>query len=759
MAYTVFKEGSYPLHRLIEEIDSGDIGLPDIQRPFVWKSTKVRDLFDSMYRGFPVGYLLFWETESSPEARQIGVGTKRTVPRRLIVDGQQRLTSIYAVVKGLPVINENWQTIRIRIAFNPLAERFEVGNAAADRDPEWLADISQIWATEPSSKRKVEHAYLDRLKHLREVSSEEETRVGDAFDRLHALHTFPFNSQELSANIPAEQASDVFVRINSGGVTLNQADFILTLMSVYWDEGRRELEVFSRASMTTSAGTASPYNHFIQPSPDQLLRVDVGLGFRRGALSAVYSLLRGRDMSTGEVKAERRAFQFAQLKHAQSYALDLTNWHEFMKVLLRAGYRSQSMISSQNNLLYAYVLFLIGKRDYKVDRASLREVIARWFFMAALTGRYTSSPESAIEADLARLRDVGDGEADGFANVLNGVVDQTLTTDYWTITLPNLLATSAARSPSLFAYQAALNLLDAKVLFSHLRVRELSDPAVTAKKSAIERHHLFPKGYLKTLGTTAIKDTNQIGNMALLEWPDNANISDSSPADYSPAMIARIPPSEREQMLQHHALPTGWETMDYPAFLVERRKLMAAIIRNGFQRLTVENHDTVSRFTATQLAMSPESETLEFKSTARWNLHTKARDERLEKKIAVTVAAFMNTSGGSLLIGVADNGQALGLDNDLLLMARPDHDRYQTWLYDLFENYLGKAVCANIRVSFEAVEGKEVCRIDAQPTSEPVYLKFPKSSPSEFYARLGNSSRQLAMDEFNDYRKTRWENK
>jgi uncharacterized protein with ParB-like and HNH nuclease domain len=281
LAYTVFKEGGYPLHRLIEEIDSGDIGLPDIQRPFIWKPTQVRNLFDSMYRGFPVGYLLFWENESSPEARQIGVGAKRSVPRRLIVDGQQRLTSIYAVIKGLPVIDENWKQTRIRIAFHPLEERFEVSNAATDRDAEWLGDISQIWAREPG-KRKVERAYLERLRQVRDVSAEEQEKIEAAFDRLEALNSFPFNSHELSANILEDQAADIFVRINSGGVSLNQADFILTLMSVFWDEGRRELENFSRASKVPSPGGPSPYNHFIEPAPDQLLRVGVGLGFRRG---------------------------------------------------------------------------------------------------------------------------------------------------------------------------------------------------------------------------------------------------------------------------------------------------------------------------------------------------------------------------------------------------------------------------------------------------------------------------------------------
>ncbi len=580
MSTTVFKKVDYPLSKLIDDIDMGVIGLPELQRPFVWPNINVRDMFDSMYKGFPVGYLLFWENGLTDHHRQIGTGKKQKAPSLLIVDGQQRLTSLFAVLKGMRIIRKDFREEHLYIAFRPVDHKFEVTDAAIHRDPEFIPDISQIWAVPFLRFLK---NFFQRLRKSREISEEEENRLSDTIYQLHDLKSYPFTALEISSSVDEEQVSEVFVRINGKGTRLNQADFILTLMSVFWDDGRKELEDFCRKAKTPATGEASPFNYFLQPDPDQLLRVSVGLGFSRARLNYVYTILRGKDLETGELSDERRERQFALLKESQEYVLNLQNWHEFLKTLLQAGYCSGKMISSKVGLLYAYTFFLIGKRDYRLDIPTLRNIIARWFFMTALTGRYSDSPESRMEQDLARLREIHDGA--GFINVLNRIVTDRFTEDYWNITLPNELATQAARSPSLFAYYAALNLLDARVLFSNLKVEKLLDPAIRANKSALERHHLFPKNYLAKLGIDDTRTTNQIANYALAEWSDNIGISDKSPAEYFPEYAARFLPEEFQQMCYWHALPDGWENMDYQEFLEARRKAMAHVIRDGFSRL------------------------------------------------------------------------------------------------------------------------------------------------------------------------------
>ncbi len=577
----LFNEVGYNVGSLLDQIGMGVIGLPEIQRPFVWKNAKARDLFDSMYRGFPVGYLLLWQNASADGSKTIGVDGKQKHPSLLIVDGQQRLTSLYAVVKGKKVIREDYSEEFIEIAFHPLEERFEVADAAIRRDKNWLPNISRLWSPDTDLFELVD-AYLESLKQAREVTADDTKKIRQNIQRLQGMVNYPFRALELLASVNEEQVSQVFVRINSKGQRLNEADFILTLMSVYWDEGRHELERFARAAKIP-AKVPTPYNHFLQPSPDQLLRVAVGYGFKRGRLQYVYSLLRGKDLETGKFSEERRIGQFDRLKEAQAATLNLQHWKDFLKCLMHAGFRAGKVITSETTVLYTYVLYLLGKAEFNLAESDIRRAIARWFFFASLTGRYTSSPESALEGDLIQLREVTDGT--GFLAFVDKNIVAQLTDDFWRVTLPNDLDTAAARSPSLMAYLAALCLLDAKVLFSGLKVSSLLDPTTDAFRNSLERHHLFPKDWLKKNGFPEIYQTNQIANYALIEWPDNADISAQSPADYWPQFKDRYTKAEWPTIRYWHALPENWEAMNYEDFLKKRRGLIAQVIRDGFEKI------------------------------------------------------------------------------------------------------------------------------------------------------------------------------
>lgn len=583
MTDTLFKEVHYSLGGLISDIGLGRIGLPDIQRPFVWANAKVRDLFDSMYRGYPVGYFLFWQTGAEgADTKVIGEANKQKAPSLLIVDGQQRLTSLYAVIRREAVLRENFEREHIRIAFRPQNGTFAVPDATTERDPEYILDVSEVF-NRPTHKTIGE--YLKRLSAAREVSEAEEEKIADAIGRLAGLTNFPFIALELSQQCTEEQVADVFVRINSEGKKLNQSDFILTLMSVFWDDGRSELEQFCRtARQPAPAGQPSPFNQIFQPDPDHLLRVNVGVAFRRARLEHVYSLLRGKDLATGEVSPSQRDSQFSKLRDAQSRVLNLTYWADFLNIVRAAGFRSEKVISSVNALVFAYQLYLLGRTEYGVDGFQLKNAIARWLFMSLLTGRFTSSPESRMEQDLAELRELK--SADQFLTRLAAVEVATLTDDYWTKTLPIDLATSAGRSPALFGFYAAQTLLGAQALFSKSPVADLLDPPAHGQKKALERHHLFPKQHLKKQGIDSVRDINQIANYALVEWDDNIAISDGPPANYWPQYAARFSTDELARMCEWHALPEGWWGMDYDKFLAARRPLVAQVIRAGYEKLS-----------------------------------------------------------------------------------------------------------------------------------------------------------------------------
>ncbi len=211
MNETVFTKVDYDVGSLVKNIEMGEIGLPDIQRPFVWKNAKVRDLFDSMYRGYPVGYLLFWQNGLA-ENRAIGTDTKQKPPRLVIVDGQQRLTSLYAVIKGVPVVRDNYESEQIRIAFNPLEERFEVADAAIRRDKAFVPDISVVWDSK-TNIFQVANNYLTALRGTREVTDEETVRIQNAVTKLQSLLNFPFTALELAADVSEEDVSDIFAKV------------------------------------------------------------------------------------------------------------------------------------------------------------------------------------------------------------------------------------------------------------------------------------------------------------------------------------------------------------------------------------------------------------------------------------------------------------------------------------------------------------------------------------------------------------------
>lgn len=747
MTNTVFTKVDYTLGTLMDLIKLGQIGLPDIQRPFVWNNAKVRDLFDSMYKGYPVGYFLFWRSSESNGNRSIGTEKKQIAPSLVIVDGQQRLTSLYAVIKNINVIRENYESEKILIAFNPIDQKFQVTDAAISKDASYIPNISVLWAQNVNVINII-NEYKKNLKSTRELDEELDNSIGDRIIKLQQLLNYPLTALELASTINEESVSDVFVRINGTGTPLNQADFILTLMSVFWDEGRFALEKFCRDCRKPSTGTPSAYNHYIEPLPDQLLRVSVGLAFQRARLKYVYSILRGKDLETEQFSDERRVQQFTILKEAQQKALNLTYWHDFLKCLRLAGFRSGKMISSQTSLIYSYILYLIGKTKFDVSEKNLRKIIAKWFFMSTLTARYSSSPESTMEFDLARLRGIDNG--DEFLGILNHICDITLTNDFWNVTLPNDLATSSSRGPSLFAFYAAQVILDAPVLFSKMKISELLDPSTIAPKNNVERHHLFPKAYLEKLGLRSIRDTNQIANFALVEWSDNIDISDNPPTKYLPEIKKGFSDSELRKMYELHAIPENWENMDYQEFLSIRRELMAKIIAKGYASLSIELPREAEELDIQMLVINGESEIVEFKSTLRTNLHTNSRDPRMEHSVLKTIAGFLNTNGGTLIIGVSDDGEPVGL----LVDGFESEDKMALHLVNIIKERLGVDAMTNVHINFDTHQETRVLVVECQKSMKPVFLK--DEGVEKFYIRTGPSTTELTPSQTQEYTKKRF---
>ena len=359
------------------------------------------------------------------------------------------------------------------------------------------------------------------------------------------------------------------------------------------------MDTFARDSRFTPEGISrscrkiawTPHNPYMTLNPGQVLRVVVALGLHRGRLQDAYNALRGRNPRTREIEPEQRERELEKLKAGQIHVLRPLNWDEFLKVLERAGFRSHDMITSQNTVLYTYALWLMGRVEFNVPVDELREVMARWFFMSQITGRYTNSPETRIQEDISRIDGLAAGQA-AFIGALNEQIESAVPPDWWTATLPDNLYTSSTNAPAYVAYIAALSILDSDVLLSTLKVKDWLSPSRRTVKG-IEKHHLFPKDYLKTkLGLTSTKKINQVANFALVEWSDNIGISNDPPERYWPEQVVgkNMEDDRRRRQEEWHALPDGWTSMDYNGFLSARRRLMAQVTYEGFKRLTDPNY-------------------------------------------------------------------------------------------------------------------------------------------------------------------------
>ena len=592
MANELFGRREYKIQTLVDMANDGTLGLPDLQRGFVWKASKVRDLLDSMLKGYPIGYIMLWASQNTKsDNKTIGVDEKKTdYQDYVIIDGQQRITSLYAVITGKEIIDENGKK-PIKISFNPIKREFAVKTAVMDKDSEWIADISDIFKNETRSRKYVNEfidSYEESLeKNNLQLNDDLEQKIADNIANVLDLKNYIINALVINNDVDEEDVANIFTRINSGGVKLNENDFILTLMSVVSPELRDKIEKLCKDSKIKTNERTS-YNRLIELKPSHIVRTTMAFTFKRARLKYAYMLLRGSDLKRGadkKIDLNRRKENFEKLEDGLDKVLNLDNWQGFIKSVTSAGFINSNLISSDNTLVYCYMVYLIGKYDFNVEYDRLRKIVARWFFMTSTTSHYTGSFEATAQEELNSFMELHN--ADEFENYIDNQIKVVFTNDYFEYTLPNSLITSSPTSAVWYTYLASLNILDAKVLFSNMYIRDLLSGDFDSNRSALERHHLFPKAYLTKLGYTDDKDRNQIANFAYIEWEDNMEIEDNSPEVYfKPIFEKKIPEEERKNVMSIHALPENWYAIDYKEFLNARRKLMAKVIKQGYEKLS-----------------------------------------------------------------------------------------------------------------------------------------------------------------------------
>ena len=576
---------------LVKDVRNGRIGLPDLQRPFVWKDNKVRELFDSMLKGYPIGYIMLWESPADYESKKSAIGDNSKTyeePKELVIDGQQRLTALVAAMFAVKVKDKNFADREIKISYNPLTREFAVWSQAYEKDTEWISRISDVFlAKEDNSISSLRRHFIKEAnegrgkKELPLLTDEEEDRIEDNINALLNLSDYSLPTLEISYTADEEDVADIFVRVNSGGQSLTENNFIQTLISVYENETSNKINAFAAASRVPAANTS--YNTLLAIEPSHLIRMAVGVGFKRARLRYAYMLLRGKNLETGKFSDEVRHENLQIFKDALDKVMNLNNWHSFINIVAEAGYISDKLIASSNAIVFSYVLYLIAKYDYKLDAAQLKKCTSKWFFMSTITYFYTGSTESEVEKQFADLRDVH--TAAEFIAYIDRVIETHFTDDYFSLTLPNELNSAAAISPAWYGYVAAQIVLNTPMLFSNTPVSKYFILGSSGTKNAIDKHHIFPKNYLTGIGFTSDRDRNQIANFTYLDYATNIEISDKAPQDYVSHYRQKLGEEGYRKTCKEHALPDNFENMDYMEFLSQRRILMAQTVRKAYQRL------------------------------------------------------------------------------------------------------------------------------------------------------------------------------
>lgn len=588
-----YSVNQYLIDTLLAWVRSGDIAIPEIQRPFVWDSSKVRDLIDSLYQGYPIGYIIAWRNPNIKlKDGSLSEGKK------ILIDGQQRITALSAAILGQYVVNKNYERVKIKIAFNPIEEKFEVQNTAILKDKTWIHDISDA----------INGDLFEVAEQYFELNPEvDKKQVRNAFSNLINIPKKQIGLIELAPELDIETVTEIFIRINSKGVVLSQADFAMSKIAADTQYGgnelRKAIDYFCHMAVSPEFYKTIVDNDktFVQsdffqkmtwlktenddlydPNYSDLIRVAFTSQFDRGRLSDLVSLLSGRNFKTRTFEDEIAEKSFSKLKKGVEKFINETNFKRFLMIVKSAGFISPKLIRSKNVLNFAYILYLKLKQ-LGINETKIEHYVKRWLVYSILTGRYSGSPESMFDFDIKQIT------GKPFGQYLKEKEEAELSDAFWNASLPQSLNTSVASSPYFLVFLASqVKANDKGFLSKDIKINDL-----VSHRADI--HHLFPKDYLKKNGIPQ-GQYNQIANYVYMQSEINIKVGNKSPKEYFSLIKNQMQNTENQisgisserdflENLKQNCVPleiTEMTADNYQDFLHLRRKLMAQKIKEYY---------------------------------------------------------------------------------------------------------------------------------------------------------------------------------
>ena len=598
MATQRYSVTPHPVDTLLAWVKSGEIAIPEIQRPFVWEATKVRNLLDSLYQGYPVGYLISWRNPTV----KLKDGS-HSAGKRVLIDGQQRVTALMASLLGREVLTKNYETIRIRIAFHPGKERFEVHNPAIAKDAAWIPDVSVLFDPDADLLELIDRYVTQNPATNRKI-------VGKILQKVEKIVNNQVGLIELAEDLDIETVTEIFIRVNSAGAVLSQADFAMSKIATDENFGgnllRKAIDYFCHLSVApeyfSNIEKGDPNfarseflpkmrwlkdvnDDLYDPTYTDMLRVAFTSEFGRGKLQDLVALLSGRNFETREYEEAIAEKSFAQLKNGIDAFMSKTHFDRLTMILRSAGFITSTLIRSRNAVNFAYILYLRGRKE-NLPADDIERMVRRWYAMSVLTGRYSGSTETTFDADIRQITDRG------VKAYTDTVIENGLPDTFWTGMLLQEMDTSSANSPYFVTYQAAqVKLEDKGFLSTDITVRDLL-------LNRGDKHHVFPRKHLQRQGLNRAR-YNQIANFVIAQSEINIAIGDEAPEGYFSALAEQCRGGEKHYggitneaemraNLVANCIPENMldgESFDYEEFLIERRKMMASKIKQWFEIL------------------------------------------------------------------------------------------------------------------------------------------------------------------------------
>jgi uncharacterized protein with ParB-like and HNH nuclease domain len=704
------------INQILDKIDENQLFVPAFQREYVWKRNNAKNLIASLIRQYPTGTLLTWETNAPPELKGNWQYDTKQGAVKILLDGQQRITTLYILIRDqLPpyykeseILYDPRGTDGLYINLKDLDLRY-YKKTIMEKNPYWV-NITDIF------KRKIRERDIIRdIQDLEpEFSRDDEDIISDNFRAVENIPDLDFVEQSIPIKASLKEAIDIFYIVNASGVNLTDAELALAQISGYWPQAR---EIFKKKI--------------------EELKTD-GFDFKLDFI--IYCLLgilhnMGSDMTKLHDKSNQDELQ-AVWNQLESETLD------YVVNLLR----SQAYIdhSKEINSVYALVpivVYVFEKGKDSLTQEEIKKVI-KWFYYSQIRQRYISQLPQKLDKDIGIVVK----SENPFDELLNNIkLERPLE-----ITLEEFIGVDT-RNALYSLMRWYFKSQNAICLTTGVGIRQNM-----GKKYSLEWDHIFPYSILKKHGYNMNNRhkyalAQEITNRVILTQIANRRKSNKQAVDYLRQVKEKYP-----QALKLQSIPedqTLWELENFEEFLSERRKMLATELNSFLNNITI-TEDLVTKVSIEELIQEGESTELEFKSSFIWSYKEQIRDKKIEMVIMKSISALSNGEGGTLIIGVDDDGNVLGLENDYREL-KGNKDEFELHLRNLLNKHFGKVFSTtNLKMLFHELNEQEICEIKVEAGNKPLYLTIidDKGQKHEkFYVRSGNTSQELGLTEISEY--------